>query len=155
MIKRKMSLFRGHWFLQLKRWLWRKFDKSITNESIRELPTNVMYPFGALVTCFYVTLFAYFSISGIITDLSSHYLAPLDDTSGQCQTYSREISSVILVDTSGYYNGDQDFYYSNAIYKFAFSRLKADSKYYAYMLTQFKDSVDKVGHGKVTFLLFA
>ena len=47
-------------FEKAKRWLWRKFDRSITFDDIRELPDQYMYPIGFIVSASYVIFFLFF-----------------------------------------------------------------------------------------------
>ena len=62
---------------RVKRWFWRKFDKTIEHEDIRGLPDLYTYLIGGLVTFSYLMVFVYFFATGLQAQLNTVYLSPV------------------------------------------------------------------------------
>ena len=130
-----------------KRYIWRKFDRSITFDDIRELPDRFMYPIGFIVTSSYIFFFIGFAVYTFYATVNASYLAPMsDDGSGVCSTVSNEIAAAsVLIDSQGRYEGNPGFTYSEAIYELNLQRFVSSPSAYAEMLTEVKQSVQQVG----------
>ena len=138
---------------KFKRWLWRKFDKSITNDDVRQLPERVMYPMGFLLSCISIFVFLFFCVTGIINQLNAKYLAPNDAGSGQCDSLTREVTMLVVIDGNGFYNGDQEFVYAEAIYQMDFNRLTVTPRGYSMAMQNIYTEIIRVGEESTNYTL--
>ena len=131
-----------------RRWIWRKFDRSITFDDIRELPDRFMYPIGGLVTFSYAFFFMGFAIYSFYNTVNAVYLAPIDDDgSGICNTVPNEIAgTTVLIDSNGNYEGNPAFSYVDAIYDLSLQRFVSSPSNYGQIMGQVKDAIQSVGN---------
>ena len=124
-------------YQKCRRWIWRKFDRTIQSDDIRELPDRFMYPIGFIVTSSYGLFFLFFVVFTYINTINTTYLAPFQDDKG---IYLGELCFVVvagfsvatvLVDSNGNYEGSQSFNYGDAIYQMNLKRFVSSPSNYA------------------------
>mmetsp|Transcript_696 Transcript_696/g.1141 ORF Transcript_696/g.1141 Transcript_696/m.1141 type:complete len:507 (-) Transcript_696:1041-2561(-) len=85
-----------------------KFVDSIPLESIKELPTEFMYFFGALAHLMTLVCFIYFIYTGYHAARSIQFIS-LNKNDGECKDVMKEVDGLYYGDTNGKWSGDAAF----------------------------------------------
>ena len=108
--KRKGSL--AEWFVEKCRLT---FVRSIPSDSIRDMQTAYMYPFGAFAHALYFSCLLFFAVTGYQNAIERRYVS-LENSNDQCERVLKPITGTYYGSHSGYWAGHSKFEYSDAMY---------------------------------------
>lgn len=91
-------------------------------------------------------IFLAFFITGYISEMKQIYLAPLkgNEHNSLCNQIPISVNNKFKVDLNGYWEGDNLYDASKAIYEVSFSRVNIDNNEYKEMMLKFQSEVKEV-----------
>lgn len=104
------------------------------------------FPVLFLYHLFVGGIFFTFFITGYISEMKQIYLAPLkgNERNTYCNQIPISVNNKYKVDLNGYWEGDNMYDASKAIYEIAFSRVNIDNDEYKEMMMKFQSEVKEV-----------
>lgn len=120
----------------------------VPSDDIKQMPPNYMYSFGGILVVMLMGIFVGLFVNGYISSASRKFLAPLIDTitpSSNCQTISVANTGQYRASTSGIWEGQDNFVYSEAVYMIQVTNFEVDYVEYQSIMGSVYESLQSVG----------
>lgn len=129
-------------------WIVSKFDNMFIDnlplDTIKELPPRYMYFTGSIVHITTIACLLYFIYTGYDTATTVQFVSVNDDD-GICSEISRQNSGSFLATNDGYWEGNERYAPSNAIYQLDYYSYATTMTEYRKLIRDFKAEMKDLG----------
>jgi hypothetical protein len=138
--------------VRLGRFLWDKYTdatipqiQSVDHYDLRKW--NMFIPLLIIFQGTFIGIFLYLCYNGYESNKSTSYLSPASNShsSENCDSVPITITGTYLIDSSGYWQGDSNFSYENALYSLEMQSIALTSSGYEGILGDFESSLSSIG----------
>jgi hypothetical protein len=131
-------------------WIKRKLNEifvdNIPLSAIKDLPIFFMYSMGAFAYVLSITCFIYFIVVGYQSGVNTKFIALSGSTGdARCEPIPRGITGTYYATVDGYWSGENNFQYSNAIYTFDMFNYQSTTDQFRHLMLDFKKELASLG----------